>query len=379
MQPYIDKPQYITQIRHLIERPWPAADIGRTRMERVFTHSPVDVLPLIFWGPTPEKQTFPTFNRQELFYDVDKMACEQFWWALSFVRSESDALPMIRPNTGAATTATLFGLQQEILPNDPPWLQQHLTKQQISNFRLPDDIRSLGLMPFVKTIIAFYRTHLPMLPIYVADTQGPFDLAHRVYGDAIFTELYDDPPFMKHLMDLVTDAYIRVTDYLKSLTGEPIDRCYHSSFYMPTGGVRICEDTSTLLSPELIDEFVVPYTNRILEHFGGGWIHYCGQNDYLQNTILTQMPKCRALNLGNPEKHDMSAVIRNVKKAGKVYYGSPAREHNQSLEDYFRYTLGLLNGERRGLILFADIRPDEASQPKRVVDLYHRLQDELLS
>ncbi len=370
---------YITRISHLLKEIPNTVRTGKRRMERLFSTPGPDYLPLLFGVPVPEKKDFPEFDRRELFYDIDKMACEQFWYALSLARSGSDAQPVIRPQTGTGTAASIFGLEQDILPDALPWLQQHLTKQQIIDFKLPDDVSQLGLMPHIKKIIEFYQEHLPQLPIYVADTQGPFDLAHLVYGDAIFTEIYDDPAFMKHLMELVTNAYIKITEYLKKLTGEPLNSGYHNPFYMVAGGVRVCEDTTTLLSPDLIDEYVIPYTNRVLDHFGGGFIHYCGRNDHLLNAVLTRVPGCKYINLGNPDKHDMSDVLRRVKNAGKVYYGAPERPKGQSLEDFFRSTLSALDGDRRGLILSASFDSQEVKNPQTLIDLYHRLQDELLT
>ena len=64
-----------------------------------------------------------------------------------------------------------------------------------------------------------------------------------------------------------------------------------------------------------------PYTERLLDHFGGGYIHYCGNNQHL----LEMMPTFRksiGLNFGNPERHDPELVLKSLAKAGKSYYGS---------------------------------------------------------
>ncbi len=46
---------------------------------------------------------------------------------------------------------------------------------------------------------------------------------------------------------------------------------------MRNGGIRISEDSATLISPKQIDEFVIPYDQKALEAFGGGFIHFCGK------------------------------------------------------------------------------------------------------
>jgi hypothetical protein len=90
------------------------------------------------------------------------------------------------------------------------------------------------------------------------------------------------------------------------------------------------------------------------------------------------VPSCKYINLGNPEKHDIVDVIRRIKKAGKVYFGMASRPEGQSLEAYFRTILGALDGERSGLIFQPVLTPEERSEPARIMDLYHKIQDELL-
>jgi len=54
------------------------------------------------------------------------------------------------------------------------------------------------------------------------------------------------------------------------------------------GGVWLSDDDSTVISPDLYREFVVPYNGRVFEAFGGGTLHYCG-NAYhqLENYLST--------------------------------------------------------------------------------------------
>lgn len=45
--------------------------------------------------------------------------------------------------------------------------------------------------------LSFFQEKLPKwIHIYFPDTEGPFDIAHSVYGDNIFYDIYDDPPLL---------------------------------------------------------------------------------------------------------------------------------------------------------------------------------------
>jgi len=109
------------------------------------------------------------------------------------------------------------------------------------------------------------------------------------------------------------------------------------------GGLKLSEDTSTLLSPAFIDEFVTPYTQKVLEHFGGGYIHYCGKNDYLLEAMLG-LEKVYAINFGNPEMHDMEAVLSRAAQAGKIYYGWVNKKPDENDRDFFKRVRDISHG-----------------------------------
>jgi len=88
---------HIQKISPLLSWPSASVDTGRKRMTDLFSEQGPDYLPIVFGADVPEKAAYPNFNRRELFYEIDKMACEQFWGALSAVRSGSDIQPAIRP------------------------------------------------------------------------------------------------------------------------------------------------------------------------------------------------------------------------------------------------------------------------------------------
>ena len=203
------------------------------------------------------------------FFEKEKMLVEQLWSALTANRGESDSQISIRANLGTGFIPTVFGLEETVTEDKMPWLKEHLTKEEILNFSLPEDISNSGLMPRAIGYINYYKDILPPdIHIYLPDTQGPLDIAHLIRGNQIFTDFYDDPEFVHRLMQLSTEAYIKVSLLMKRTIGEKCNSGYHGGLYMAGGGVRMCEDTTTLLSPEIVKEFVSPYISKALKPFG---------------------------------------------------------------------------------------------------------------
>ncbi|MBE3036245.1 MAG: hypothetical protein IMZ70_04070 [Candidatus Atribacteria bacterium] len=152
--------------------------------------------------------------------------------------------------------------------------------------------------------------------------------------------------------------YIQVTEKLKEVLGEEKTICYHGhalsrGIYMRNGGTRISEDSATLISPQHIDEFVIPYDQKALEAFGGGFIHFCGKNDYLLESYL-KLDKVRAVNLGNPEMYDFNTTMQKFIEYKKCYFGLWPKKDKETLEKYIRRMREVTDSGTRGLILHFD-------------------------
>jgi len=174
---------------------------ARERQAAVWEGKKPDYLPIILYeSALPKRNQYPVFDLKEQFFDPEKMLYEQLWPVLDILRSKSDGVPSVRVNFGTGFLATVFGLEQDIFPDKMPWLQRHLTKEEILKLTVEDlePIAEKGLMPDCRRYINLYQERLNGTPvkIYLPDTQGPFDIAHLVLGDSIFTEFYDDPAFV---------------------------------------------------------------------------------------------------------------------------------------------------------------------------------------
>ena len=204
-----------------------------------------------------------------------------------------------------------------------------------------DDIKIQGTFARALEFIDFFREIMDdRIDIFVPDTQGPFDLAHLLLGDEIYYLLYDDPDVMHHILDVCTELYIRTTRAAKKAIGEPLGCSTHSMrLYSPTAGVRVCEDTTTIIGRESIEAFAMPYTLRIAEEFEGAWIHYCGRCDALRD-LLCECDNVKGLNYGivpgKEDDFDFEKEMDVLAGHGKVYYGNIPRKPAESGEDYLR-------------------------------------------
>ena len=356
--------------------PEPEAIItSQRRQTSVWRRDELDYLPLLLTGATlPQRENLPTYDLKEQFFDKEKMLYEQVWGVLSIV---GDTLPSVRANFGTGFLASVLGLEQEVFADKMPWLKKHLSKDEIKKLT-PETLNpvwEMGLVPRAKEYMIFFQERLNgKAAVYLPDTQGPFDLAHLIRGNEIFTDIYDDPGFVHHLMRLSTYCYVEVTKCLKKVIAEPLNAGYHAGcLYMDDCGVRSCEDTTTLLSPDSVREFIVPYIREALSPFGGGWLHFCGKGEHLLETFL-EIPEVKGINFGNPENYTPAELLPKLERKGKVYYGGFPREEGEGMEEYFVRLLSPLRRKGTLILLFALPAGEGASS---VLTLWHSVQDKI--
>ena len=350
---------------------------AKERQAAVWDGREPDYLPILVSEESlPERKSYPVFDLKEQFFDPGKMLYEQLWPVLGVLRAKSDSVPSVRVNFGTGFPATVFGLEQEVFSDKMPWLKSHITKDEILKLtpEKMEPISEKGLMPDCRRFIQFYQEKLDGTPvkIYLPDTQGPFDLAHLVIGDSIFTEFYDDPAFIRHLLTITAYAYRTASLKIKEWIGEAETSGYHGgNLYMSGCGVRACEDTTTLLSPDLI-AVTLPFLREGLKPFGG-WLHFCGSGQNLLNQVLG-LPEVKGVNFGNPERYRWEETIVQITSVGKVYYGSTSRNEGESLPEYFERVLSALK-KKGGFIFQPVLKPGESTAEAAAV--WRKIQDRL--
>ena len=297
--------------------------------------------PLLLHNPRPpSSKSWPSFTSRELHFDKDKMLIAGMCAMTTSAMGKMQAVPSIRANMGCSIFPSLFpGILPELFDDARmPWITKRLDKDTIAkltyrDIKLTDEFK-LGLEHMLYITEKIQGTGAYVFPL---DLQDAIDVAHLVYGDDFFYDLIDDPPFINHLLDLSCKAIeIGIEECLKIIPGSDKVVAHYNMLAMPRsqGGIKFSEDTSTILGPHHIDEFTIPSLKRQLDFTGGGYVHYCGKNEHLMNSLL-EIDKVRGINFGNPEMHDMEDVLRRTAAAGKVFYGRIPKKKDEDYDTFF--------------------------------------------
>ncbi len=291
----------------------------------VFRHEPQKSQPLLLSASLFGKQKdFPIYDYEEIHSSQEKMTLFGLRAAFASMNGGCESVPSLRANMGCGIVPSLFGVMPLLFKEKMPWVKEFLPKSRLKEMTA-SDLKLTPEFQIAMDHMDFMRERLSGsgVRLFPVDIQGAFDTAHIVLGDSIFYELYDDPGFVHHLLDLSCHAIeIALRECRKRMPDSKREMPHYNSLVMPgeMGGLKISEDTSTLLNSEQIAEFVSPYMHRTLAQAGGGYVHYCGSNPHLYKAVLDE-PLAYGLNFGNSEKHDMVKVLSDCASRGKVYYG----------------------------------------------------------
>jgi len=277
----------------------------KARTADVFAFKDVKAPPFIvnsalYWVFGLDPETFP----DDYFDNPATMTAFQERTYYDQVREiDDDFMPYLMPWFGTIVAASALGCRIEFYPKQDPTANPRYypvqTAEDVHRLKIPDPERD-GLMPKVLDFLRYMQAN-SFLPVGITDFQGPLTTANQLMGyDKLIYLMYDDPKAAHELMDKVTETLIRWVKAQKAVIGEPLDYCI-SDQQVYTGdhaGVWFSDDDAVLMSVKTYREFVVPYNSRILEAFGGGCVHYCGNATHHADSFLATRG-LKALNIYN--------------------------------------------------------------------------------
>ncbi len=339
-----------------------------------------------FWqGKGPSLILIPTSQMPQ--YDtqgyVERFERPQMMWESEMRRARpvvdwpTDGIPTVRPNLGVVFVPGIAGQAYTVWDDVMPWPGKPLSREAIRS--LPAiAVRETRMMQLA---LEFYAVHQasgePGIVAYHPDTQGIFSLAHLLNGNSTFLELLDDPAWINELQGIVLELNCRVVKVLKSCLGEGKDSMIHGhgtpqGIYFPKAGVRISEDAATLVSPKVLDEFVLPYLERAINPFGRGFVHYCGRHLYLFEQ-LCRMERVCAIDLGNPEMYDTRWLFERCAETGTVLFSPVAALDSEPWDSYICRLADLTRETGARLILRPAVFPESRDDCARMLELWHEL------
>ena len=230
------------------------------------------------------------------------------------------ANPCIRANYGTGILSSLFGAELYIMPRDMhtlPTTRQFGSTDKIQGLLdrgIPSLNGGLGQRVFdfaelCAEAFAPYPLVKKYIEIYHPEVQGPLDIAELMWGGEMFYAMYDEPELVHSVLDLISDTYTAFLEKWFRLCPDKGAVNSHWSSLRYRGHIVLRDDSAMNLTPQFYAEYAAPYDARLLEHFGGSIVHFCGRGDhYIEK--LCAIPHLTGINMSQPELNDMEHIYR---------------------------------------------------------------------
>ena len=320
---YASPPTAATQIFEWLEEHIDLDHMAAVNERRIkaLQWEPVDRPPVTFSAPVEEPLSIYPYS--EAYRDPTKMLVNELigpyanlGYSPSIFNSVliKDDFPLqIRANYGVGLFVSLFGAKIEQLGDNFPWtrpigieaLKRHVTRGVPElNSDLFQRVRET--LAYYKEVMAPYPRCRQAIRITQPDLQGPFENACHLWGSSIFTYFYDDPTFLREVLDLLAETWIRGTKMFAAESTETVrDNFIYLHFTILKGRGIIKEDSCIMLSTKHYADFIKPMNEKVFRGIGTGGIHWCGKGDQWRSQIAsTEGLTC--LDWGNPNMMDMA-------------------------------------------------------------------------
>jgi hypothetical protein len=321
--------------------------------------------PILFAKPHLAKgRSYVRHDLRQQHADVEKLLEEAILPARAVLEGPDDGIPTVRSDLGTTLFPSGLGLAFSVDENSHPWLVEHLELAAYARREgLSGGLTGAGEFPLAA---AFYRRlceeqtagRLPVaIRPYVPDNQGIFDLTHLVVGTDLFYAVRDDPSTLLAAQERSLELFLAGSAFFKRLIGEEDRSMIHghgmpSGVWFPDTGIRVSEDSCTLISKADIERYWLPFVERAIRPFGRGFLHFCGHHeDFLRMTA--EHPLVSTLNLGNPERYDLEELFALCGRTRTVYFGHLPHAEDEDDEAWLERLADLCGRTGCRLILVA--------------------------
>lgn len=267
--------------------------------------------------------------------DLDAMVLQQYGTCSKQLADGVGSLMTVRANYGTAIMPSMFGAELFIMDERLNTLQTAIpmgadAMQDLIDSGVPDMRAGLGEAVLeagrrFAEIANQYPKIGKYVHIYHPDMQGPMDMCEMLWGSEIFIDLVDKPEQIHQVLEILTETYVRFMREWDAVVGTD-DKPWSGHWsMMQKGKIMIRTDSGMNLSPEMYDEFIRPYDQRLLTGLSGGAVHFCGRGDHYIDSCCS-MDGMHAISMSQPHLNEMETIYRSTVDRGIKLLGFN-REH----------------------------------------------------
>jgi hypothetical protein len=236
---------------------------------------------------------------------------------------QDDILRGASPSQAVPWLDGMLGATLRILPGSILGAERTLPWDELAQLRL--DLEHPWFEKYVACTEALVRRAAGRYPVSHGALIGPSDIAALLRGHTqSVLDLLEEPDQMRRLLRRCGEIFRQITEevwkHIPVYQGGFYDAQYQ--LWSPGPIVRLQEDASGVLSPELYREFLQPVDREVARHFASAFIHLHSNSMFLYDLFLeVEEIRCFQVNYelasGGPAIAGMVPAFRKIQAAGR--------------------------------------------------------------
>ena len=268
-----------------------------------------------------------------------------------------DSVPTLDTFLGTAVFPSAFGCEVHYYEDMDPWAKPLIFDHPEDVYKLPDaSVDGGDLKKVLDTTVYFEEKTGGKYPIKITDPQSPLDIAYLLWKeDEFMMAMISNPKEVHKIMEKCTDLFIRFMKKQKSLCTE-FSPVHSPNIWAPSElGIGMSDDVCAILSPDLYEEFALPYMNMISEEFGGIFMHSCGDISHNLDNIA-KIKNLRCINFAVTET-PAECVFEKFSGKTAISPGTGLNKDSLAVDSIIDFVEHVLRYKKtnEGLILYAYI------------------------
>ena len=227
---------------------------------------------------------------------------------------------------GSVVISAVYGQEIHYFKDNWPLVSSdcHYTKEELLDFP-PFDPETNPAFRALSGQMETIASKWGKIHGYLGYYQGVLNNAMRLRGNGIFLDMVDDPDFVKYLLNRIyktTVTLVKLVQQRQRESGFPIDQFSSSNCVV------------NMISPDMYEEFVLPFDMKFASEFARYGIHTCNWNasPYLES--MRKIKKMGYFDMGMDT--DMAKARELFPEARRAVLYSPVKIGNLSPEEIRR-------------------------------------------
>jgi len=212
--------------------------------------------------------------------EVKKLRC-----FMEYTRElDNDYIPSITASAGIGIHSAYFSGQEIIFGEETSWVHPCIHSwSDMQQLILDENNKWFRMLIRMSNKIAELSEgdYVPGTFCHLA----PTDMANALRGNELFYDFYDYPKEVHHLMSICSDAIIRLHRELRRISPLVMGGSAVGGMWIPGEAPSFSEDAPDLCSRELFREFGFKHTQRVIDAFGGAFIHHHAKGEHIHSEL----------------------------------------------------------------------------------------------